>query len=117
VAAIFASAIACGRPPQVFEDGMQLRDFVHVRDVAHANVLALTGQPGTFNICSGTPRSIGDMAAALSNGGPAPQVTGDFRLGDVRHVFADPTRARNELGFSATEDFSGGMAELSLNIR
>jgi dTDP-L-rhamnose 4-epimerase len=117
VAAIFASAIAAGRAAQVFEDGGQLRDFVHVRDVARANVLALTAPAGAYNVCSGTPRSIGEMAAALSNGGPAPQVTGAFRLGDVRHVFADATRARNELGFRATEDFAGGMAELSLNIR
>jgi dTDP-L-rhamnose 4-epimerase len=117
VAAIFASAIAAGRAPQVFEDGRQLRDFVHVRDVARANLLALNAPPGAFNICSGTPRSIGEIAAALSDGGPAPEVTGAFRLGDVRHVFADATRAREELGFRATEDFSGGMAELSLNIR
>jgi dTDP-L-rhamnose 4-epimerase len=117
VAAIFASAIAAGRAPRVFEDGRQLRDFVHVRDVARANLLALGAPPGAFNICSGTPRSIGEMAAALSNGGPAPEVTGDFRLGDVRHVFADATRARNELGFRATEEFAGGMAELALNIR
>jgi dTDP-L-rhamnose 4-epimerase len=120
VAAIFASALAAGAAPQVFEDGRQLRDFVHVRDVARANVLALTAgepAPGAFNVCSGTPRSIGEMAAALSNGGPAPHVTGGYRLGDVRHVFADPSRARNELGFRATEDFAAGMAELSLNIR
>src|SRR6266496_4167063 len=76
VAAIFASALAAGRPPLVFEDGGQLRDFVHVRDVARANILALTAAPGTYNVCSGTPRSIADMAAALSNGGPSPQVTG-----------------------------------------
>jgi len=120
VAAIFASAIAAGRAPRVFEDGRQLRDFVHVRDVAHANVLALTAPdpvPGALNVCSGTPRSIAEIAGALSNGGPAPVVTGEFRLGDVRHVFADPTRACNALGFRATEEFAAGMAELSLNIR
>jgi dTDP-L-rhamnose 4-epimerase len=120
VAAIFASAIAAGRAPRVFEDGGQLRDFVHVRDVARANVRALTASdpvPGAFNVCSGTPRSIAEMAAALSNGGPAPVVTGEFRLGDVRHVFADATRACNALGFRATEQFAAGMAELSENIR
>jgi dTDP-L-rhamnose 4-epimerase len=120
VAAIFAGAVAAGRAPRVFEDGRQLRDFVHVRDVARANVLALMAPepvPGAFNVCSGTPRSIGEMATALSNGGPVPQVTGDYRLGDVRHVFADATRACNALGFRATEDFAAGMAELSLNIR
>jgi dTDP-L-rhamnose 4-epimerase len=96
----------------VFEDGRQLRDFVHVRDVARANVLALSAPPGTFNVCSGTPRSIGEMARTMSNGGPVPRVTGGYRLGDVRHVFADPERARATLGFSAAEDFAAGMAEL-----
>jgi dTDP-L-rhamnose 4-epimerase len=117
VAALFASALAAGRAPQVFEDGRQLRDFVHVRDVARANVLALAAPPGTFNVCSGTPRSIGEMARTLADGGPSPEVTGGYRLGDVRHVFADPQRARAALGFSAAEDFAAGMAELALNIR
>jgi dTDP-L-rhamnose 4-epimerase len=97
----------------VFEDGRQLRDFVHVRDVARANVLALSAPPGVYNVCSGTPRSIGELAAALANGGPQPEVTGEFRLGDVRHVFADPGRARATLGFTAGEDFVATMAELS----
>ncbi len=69
VAAIFASAVAAGEAPQVYEDGEQLRDFVHVRDVARANVLALTRAepaPGAFNVASGTPRSVGEMAATLS---------------------------------------------------
>jgi dTDP-L-rhamnose 4-epimerase len=117
VAAIFAGALAAGRPPQVFEDGGQLRDFVHARDVARANVLALSAPPGTYNVCSGTPRSIAELAAALADGGPAPQVTGRYRLGDVRHVFADPSHARSALGFAAAEDFAAGMAELALNIR
>jgi dTDP-L-rhamnose 4-epimerase len=117
VAALFASAVAAGRAPQVFEDGRQLRDFVHVRDVARANLLALTAAPGAFNVCSGTPRSIGELATALADGGPEPEVTGGYRLGDVRHVFADPERARATLGFSAAEDFAAGMAELALNIR
>ena len=85
---------------------------MHVADVARANVLALTGGdpvPGAFNICSGTPRSVGEMArtlhAALGGGSPPPVVTGAFRLGDVRHVFADPSRAAAILGFTATEPF------------
>lgn len=118
VASLFASELAAGRPPRVFEDGGQLRDFVHVRDIARANVLALTAHapvPGPFNVCSGVPRSVLDMAEALhaASGSPhAPQVTGGFRLGDVRHVFADATRARDVLGFTAREDFAAGMAEL-----
>jgi dTDP-L-rhamnose 4-epimerase len=120
VASIFASALAAGRAPQVYEDGDQLRDFVHVRDVAHANVLALTAcEPvaGAFNVCSGTPRSVGEMARALhavhEGAAQRPRVTGAYRLGDVRHVFADPARARRELGFVACEDFAAGMAEFA----
>ena len=120
VAAIFAGALAGGQAPQVFEDGGQLRDFVHVRDVARANVLALTrAEPvsGPLNIASGTPRSVGEMADALSAaagpGAPTPQVTGQFRLGDVRHVFASPRRAARELEFVAAEDFGTGMEEFS----
>ena len=118
VASIFASALAAGRAPEVFEDGGQLRDFVHVRDVARANLLALTGDvAGAFNVCSGTPRSIGEMACTLhavsGAAAPAPRVTGAYRLGDVRHVFADPSLARRVLGFEAGEDFAAGMAELA----
>ncbi len=118
VASIFASALAARRAPEVFEDGGQLRDFVHVRDVARANVLALTGDvAGAYNVCSGTPRGIGEMARTLhavhDGEAPAPRVTGAYRLGDVRHVFADAARARRELGFEATEDFAAGMAEFA----
>ena len=116
VAAIFASALAAGRAPTVLEDGGQLRDFVHVRDVARANVLALTGDPvhGPLNVCSGVRRSVGDVARAMhiaaAPGTPGPRVTGGYRLGDVRHVFASPVRARRLLGFTAEEDFDAGMA-------
>jgi dTDP-L-rhamnose 4-epimerase len=120
VAAIFASELAAGRAPQVLEDGGQLRDFVHVRDVARANVLALTREEpvaGALNVCSGTRRSILDMASALhaaaGEGAPAPEVVGGYRLGDVRHVFADATRAGRLLGFRAREEFDAGMAELA----
>ncbi len=116
VAALFADALANGRAPRVFEDGGQLRDFVHVRDVAVANMLALERGAGAFNVCSGTPRSVGEMAQALHAAypdAPAPVVTGEFRLGDVRHVFADPRAATAVLGFRAAEDFSAGMAELA----
>jgi dTDP-L-rhamnose 4-epimerase len=120
VAAIFASALAAGAAPRVFEDGEQLRDFVHVRDVARANVIALTSadpHDGPFNVASGRPRSVGEMARALADAAgpdaPRPVVTGEFRLGDVRHVFASAERAERVLGFSATEDFGEGMAEFA----
>jgi dTDP-L-rhamnose 4-epimerase len=118
-AALFRSALARGEAPHVFEDGAQRRDFVHVRDVARANLLALTAAepvPGALNIASGHPRTVGEMAAAMAQAadGPAPQVTGEFRLGDVRHVFAATDRAAEALGFRAQEDFGAAMAELLL---
>jgi dTDP-L-rhamnose 4-epimerase len=120
VAAIFASALSAGRAPCVFEDGAQLRDFVHVRDVARANLLALVAPEavrGAFNVCSGTPRTVREAAQALhaahGEGAPAVQVTGKYRLGDVRHVFASPALAAQRLGFSAREDFAAGMAALA----
>jgi dTDP-L-rhamnose 4-epimerase len=117
VASIFRSSLAAGKAPRVFEDGAQRRDFVHVRDVAAANVRALeAGVPGAFNVASGTPRTVGDMAAALARAvDPAlePVVTGQWRAGDVRHVFASPERAARELGFAAAEDFEAGMREFA----
>lgn len=119
VAAIFRSALEAGRAPRVFEDGAQRRDFVHARDVAAANVAALSaGQPGrlrAYNIASGEPHTIGQMAHALAGefGGPEPLVTGEFRLGDVRHVVASPALARSELGFLARTAFRAGMAEFA----
>jgi dTDP-L-rhamnose 4-epimerase len=122
VAALFRSRLERGEPPLVYEDGRQRRDFVHVRDVARANVLALEslgerqgGGLRAYNIASGTPRSIADMAHALADvyGGPEPQVTGGYRLGDVRHIVASPERARAELGYTARVPFTKGMAEFA----
>ncbi len=120
VASIFRSAIENGEAPRVFEDGNQTRDFVHVRDVAHANVLALTAPepvPGAFNVCSGTPRTVGDLARELARAAgpdaPEPVTTGEFRLGDVRHVFACAQHARDVLGFEARVPFADGVAEFA----
>jgi dTDP-L-rhamnose 4-epimerase len=111
VAALFRSALEQGRPPDVFEDGGQMRDFVHVSDVARANILSIRhvaeAEPQTFeayNVCSGHPVRIGrvaELVAAGTGGGPAPVVSGRYRLGDVRHVVASPERARRVLGFVA----------------
>jgi dTDP-L-rhamnose 4-epimerase len=108
VAAIFRSALESGRAPRVFEDGAQRRDFVHVADVAAANVAAVRASGvgvgfRVYNICSGKPATVLEMAAALAAAmaGPEPVVTGQFRAGDVRHVVASPARARRELGFAA----------------
>jgi len=118
VAAIFTSALRNGQAPQVFEDGRQRRDFVHVRDVAAATVLACERHAAgvrAFNVGSGTPRSVGEMAAALARAlhGPPPSVTGHYRLGDVRHITADSSRLRGELGWRPQVDFADGMAELA----
>lgn len=117
VASIFRSAYEAGRAAKVFEDGGQRRDFVHVDDVAHANVVALTAPPdvtGAFNIASGVPHTIGELATALSvaygSHIPHPEVTGAWRLGDVRHVTASPERAATVLGFVAERQFEEGVA-------
>ncbi|MBA3523765.1 MAG: NAD-dependent epimerase/dehydratase family protein [Geodermatophilaceae bacterium] len=120
VASIFRSALEGGRAPRVFEDGGQRRDFVHVRDVAAANLAALAhdlpaGDLRAYNIASGRPHTIGEMAAALAGafGGAAPEVTGEFRLGDVRHIVASPQRAAEELGYRAAVGFTDGMSEFA----
>jgi len=106
----------------VFEDGAQLRDFIHVRDVADCNVAALDGlassPAGTtraYNVASGTPHTVGEMACALAAafGGLEPKVTGAYRLGDVRHIVASPQAAADELGFRARISFEEGMTEFA----
>ncbi|MGV9702008.1 NAD-dependent epimerase/dehydratase family protein [Streptomyces sp. NPDC003483] len=120
VASFFRSALAHGRAPRVFEDGRQRRDFVHVRDVAAANVAALTAAPRdgaltAYNTGSGEPHTVGAMARALAAayGGPEPVVTGEYRLGDVRHITADSSRLRAELGWKAEVGFEEGMREFA----
>src|ERR1700733_14253613 len=119
VAAIFRSALEGGRAPRVFEDGGQQRDFVHVHDVARANASALgAGEPGAlqaFNVASGEPHTVGQMAEALAAafGGPPPVITGQFRLGDVRHIVASPAAAASGLRFRAGVRLAAGMAEFA----
>lgn len=118
VASIFRSALAAGTAPRVYEDGAQRRDFIHVTDVAAANVAALTREaPGlrTYNVGTGRPRTVGQMAVALAeaHGGPGPVVTGQFRLGDVRHITASPRRIEAELGWRARVPFEDGMREFA----
>ncbi|MFI5979384.1 NAD-dependent epimerase/dehydratase family protein [Streptomyces sp. NPDC051555] len=122
VASFFRSSLARGEAPRVYEDGAQRRDFVHVRDVAQANVAALeavgTRPAGTavaYNTGSGDPHTVGEMAAALAtaHGGPAPVVTGEFRLGDVRHITADSARLRHDLAWHPDITFTTGMTEFA----
>jgi dTDP-L-rhamnose 4-epimerase len=119
VAAIFRSAVGAGRAPRVFEDGGQTRDFVHVRDVARANVLALTREQvsaGAYNIASGTPHTVNDLAVALTGDARPPVVTGEWRVGDIRHVVAVPGKAEADLGFQAEIGFADGMAEFAREV-
>ena len=120
VASIFRSALERGDAPHVFEDGGQLRDFIHVRDVARANLLALTTpRPvrGALNIATGRPRTVLDLANTLARAfgpdAPHPVVTGTWRPGDVRHIYAASDRARTHLGFTADIDFEDGIVELA----
>ncbi|MEV5911524.1 NAD-dependent epimerase/dehydratase family protein [Streptomyces chartreusis] len=120
VASFFRSALARGEAPRVFEDGRQRRDFVHVRDVAAANVSALEagsadGALTAYNTGSGDPHTVGEMAHALAAayGGPEPVVTGEYRLGDVRHITADSARLRAESGWKAEVGFAEGMREFA----
>ncbi len=121
VASIVRSACEAGRRPRVFEDGRQRRDFIHVVDVANANVLALTASApigGSYNIATGTVCTVGEMAAAVcagfGSGAPQPVITGEYRVGDVRHVNASPALARSAFGFEAMIDFHAGLAEFAI---
>jgi dTDP-L-rhamnose 4-epimerase len=116
VASLFRSALERGEAPRVLEDGRQRRDFVHVQDVAEANVRALTTEPPeefvAVNVCSGQPHTVGELATTLAAamGGRAPVVVGGARPGDVRHVVAAPHRAQALLGFRARREFASGVA-------
>jgi len=119
VAALFRSALLTGRAPAVFEDGGQTRDFVHVHDVARANVAALDAADppaGAYNVASGQPRTILDVAETMAGAIDAtltPVVTGRWRGGDVRHVVASAQRAADLLGFRAAVPFEEGIAEMA----
>jgi dTDP-L-rhamnose 4-epimerase len=120
VLAIFASRLANGKSPLLFEDGRQRRDFVHVEDVAQAFALALerpAANGEVYNIGSGQDRSVIEIARMLAEamGRPeiVPETTGKARRGDIRHCFADIEKARRELGFAPHQDFAKGLAALS----
>lgn len=119
VLAIFASRLLNDRAPRVFEDGLQRRDFVSVHDIAHAIRLSLEtdGANGkAVNVGSGSSASvleIGETLAATLGKEIAPEVTGEYRVGDIRHCFADITLARTTLGYEPQVTFEAGMSELA----
>lgn len=120
VLAIFSSRLANGQPPMIFEDGRQLRDFIHVGDVARAFVLALespAANGGVFNIGSGEARTVSEVAAsvaqAMGRTDLKPEVTGKARAGDIRHCIPDISKARAELGYAPRQDFMAGLVELA----
>jgi dTDP-L-rhamnose 4-epimerase len=118
VLAIFASRCLNGNPPLIFEDGLQKRDFVHVRDVAQACLAALTTRSvgEVFNVGSGNARTVLDVAYAIIEALDAdvePQVTGKYRAGDIRHCYADIGKARRLLGFEPRVPFDAGIRELA----
>jgi dTDP-L-rhamnose 4-epimerase len=124
VLAIFSARLLNGNAPLLFEDGLQQRDFVSVHDVARACRLALEvpeAAGGVFNIGSGQAITVREVAAAiaevLGKPGLRPELTGKYRVGDVRHCFADISRARQVLGYSPRVSFHQGLGELATWLR
>lgn len=119
VLAIFASRLANGQPPLVFEDGQQQRDFVHVLDVARAFVRALDEPRAAgrvLNIGSGRQYRIADvarlLAVAMGREDIQPQILGKARVGDIRHCFADITEARLQLGYEPARFLEDSLDDL-----
>jgi dTDP-L-rhamnose 4-epimerase len=119
VAAIFSGRLLNGRRPLVNEDGNQKRDFIHVADVARATVAALTAPKASgqaINIGIGDPisiREVAELLAGVLGVDIEPEITGHFRSGDIRHCWADPTQARELLGFEPLYRFRDqGVKEL-----
>jgi dTDP-L-rhamnose 4-epimerase len=123
VAAIFSSRLLNGRAPVVFEDGSQARDFVHVTDIARANILALESDRANgqvLNIGTGRPMTILEVARILAERlgvDCEPDIVGEYRAGDIRHCYADVSKARELLGFEAEIRFEDGMGELVTWVR
>lgn len=123
VAAIFSSRLLNGQAAEVFEDGVQSRDFIHVSDIAEAIHLALLRHDVgdvALNVGTGVATSVLDVAGVLAEElrvDIAPQIVGRFRHGDIRHCYADPSRAKDVLGFEARVPFREGMRELASWIK
>ena len=118
VAAIFASRLMNGMPPLVFEDGRQARDFIHVSDIVAGILRALSSTDAeglAINLGTGTPTNVIEIAEELARGlgrEIEPEWPGKYRSGDIRHCYADPTLAREALGFEAQVSLAAGMEDL-----
>jgi len=120
VLAIFAARLLNNNPPAIFEDGLQQRDFVSVHDIARACRLALQTPEAAgevFNIGSGEPHTVRDIAAKLARvvgkEQIRPEILGKYRVGDIRHCFADIAKAQRILGFTPQVRLEDGLVELS----
>jgi dTDP-L-rhamnose 4-epimerase len=118
VAAIFASRLLNGRPPVIYEDGRQSRDFIHVSDIVQGILLALESEDAVghaVNLGTGRSVTVDDIADVLARGLDVrlePERTEQYRAGDIRHCYADPSRAEALLGFNATVSLEVGMGDL-----
>jgi dTDP-L-rhamnose 4-epimerase len=118
VAAIFSSRLMTGSAPIIFEDGHQSRDFVHVSDIAAAVVAALdpaAADGEVLNVGTGRAVTIAQVAATLAEElgvDVEPEIRNEYRAGDIRHCFADVTRAKELLGYQPRVSFEEGMREL-----
>jgi dTDP-L-rhamnose 4-epimerase len=119
VAAIFASRLMNDQPPMVFEDGQQMRDFVSVYDIVRANMLAMESKASdgeVINIGCGKPITILQVAQFLAKAlgkDLAPVISQKYRAGDIRHCYADLTKARNLLGYEPRVTHDEGFKELA----
>ncbi|MHA1291896.1 MAG: SDR family NAD(P)-dependent oxidoreductase [Promethearchaeota archaeon] len=118
VCAIFSTSLLCGNSPLIYEDGNQSRDFVHVKDICQALILSIEkpqSKNEIFNVGTGKPTTIKEVAIILGkfiNPDIVPQITNQYRPGDVRHCFADISRISSKLGYKPKYSFEKGMGEL-----
>jgi dTDP-L-rhamnose 4-epimerase len=118
VAAIFSGRLLNGKAPLIFEDGLQSRDFIHVRDIVQGLVLSMERAEANYeaiNLGTGRQLTILDMANALIRElhvNVEPQIVNQFREGDIRHCFADISKAQRLLGYQPTIKFEDGIGDL-----
>jgi len=118
VAAIFQSRLKNNNPPVIYEDGLQTRDFVSVRDVVAANILSMKNSVADYealNVGTGKPvniKQIAELLAKLMKKKINPRITNQFRKGDIRHCFADISKIKNKLDFEPKVKFTDGIKEL-----